>query len=257
MIDAHCHLDLKDFDADRDEAVRRAEDAGVKAVIDCASDFASNNRILAIARQYPGYVFACAGMDPVHCIKEDRLSEAMEFIIANKEHIAAVGEIGIDYYWQKEEIKQKQNLQKLVELAVEVEKPVVIHARSGANAGAAEADVFSILRYAEPKGVMLHHFAGTEQQAKEAVERGWLVSFATHICYSDNKSLIKAVPLENMLVETDSPYLHPLRGGRNEPANVRYAIEEIAGTLGLAASDVEQATEKNAERFFGLARVQG
>jgi TatD DNase family protein len=245
MIDSHCHLDAAEYNKDVAEVVERARKIGVKAVVNPASTFASNQKALSLSEQFPGFIFSCAGLDPVHCLKENKVEGAVAFCREHRDGIVAIGEVGLDYYWSKDRDAQKENFRTFIRLASEMEKPLVVHARD------AMADCLAVLEEERARNVVLHHFEGTQAEMLEATGRGYFISFATNICYSDSKSLIKTVPLDYLLVETDGPYLHPLRQRRNEPANVGFAIERIARQASLEFGAVEALTERNARKAFG------
>ncbi|MEM0372816.1 MAG: TatD family hydrolase [archaeon] len=249
MIDAHCHLDNKAFRFDLDDVIRSAREWKVKAIMTSASCFSSNAKNLEIAGQYKGYVFACLGLDPTAALKEKKVSEVIEFIRENKESVVAIGEVGIDYYWEKEPDKQSAAFSAFISLAEELRKPLVVHARNSMD------DVLKVLEKSSVP-VMIHCFSGGAKHARECIDRGYFMSFATSACFlPDRKSLIKAVPLENMLAETDSPYNHPLREGRNEPKNVRSAYDLISDLKGADFSEVEKTIDKNACKLFELKLV--
>ena len=242
MIDSHCHLDAKQFDKDRQRVVESAKAAGVQLIIDPASDFSSNERIARICQEYKGYVFQCAGIDPISCLKENRITEIEKYL----DDSVAIGEVGLDYYWSRDKCAQALNFERFIEMAREYEKPLVIHARNSMK------DALEILARKHVETVILHCFSGDKSDAKKAEDLGYYISLATNICYGDNKSLIKDISLSNMLVETDSPYLHPDRKGRNEPKNVRAAIDYIASVKELSAGEIEKMTERNTRKAFNL-----
>jgi TatD DNase family protein len=242
MIDSHCHMDDGQFDKDREAVVERAKKKGVTLVIDPATSFASNEKILAIAEKFKGYVLPCAGLDPINCLKEPKIGELEKYI----ENCTAVGEIGLDYYWSKEKERQLLNFARQLDLAKDYNKPVVVHARE------AMTDTLDMLEKKGVEKVILHCFSGDNKEAKRAEELGYYISFATNICYRDSKSLIKDVSLDSMVIETDSPYLHPEKAGRNEPGNVRYSLDYIASVKEMEPEKVDAALEKNTRKAFGL-----
>lgn len=242
MIDSHCHIDSKQFDRDRQKVVESAKAAGVKLIINPASDFSSNERIARIAKEFKGYVFPCAGIDPISCLKENRIGEIEKYL----EDSVAIGEIGLDYYWSRDKCTQALNFERFIEMAKDYGKPVIVHARG------AMKDALEVLARKHVEQAVLHCFSGDKSDAKKAEDLGYYISFATNICYGDNKSLIKDISLSNILVETDSPWLHPDRRGRNEPKNVRAAIDHIASVKELSAGEIEKMTERNTRKAFNL-----
>jgi len=242
MIDSHCHLDAKRFDKDRKTVVESAKAAGVKLIIDPASDFSSNEKIARIAKEFKGYVFPCAGIDPISCLRENRITEIEKYL----DDCVALGEIGLDYYWSRDKCAQTLNFERFIGMAKEYEKPLIIHARE------AMKDALEILARKHVETAILHCFSGDKSDAKKAEDLGYYISLATNICYGDSKSLIKDISLSNMLVETDSPYLHPERKGRNEPKNVALGIDYIASVKELSAGEIEKITERNTRKAFNL-----
>jgi TatD DNase family protein len=223
-----------------------AKNKGVTKIVCAASSFSSNQKAVEIAEEHPGVVLACAGLDPMHCIKEKKAGEAADFARQNEKRIAAIGEVGLDYYRLARSDEQLRLFRDFVSLAVELNKPVVVHARDAVD------DALRVLSGFDAR-VMMHCFSGSMSQARECVGRGYMLSFATSACFlEDRKSLIKSVPLDYILAETDSPCNHPQRKGRNEPANVRFAYELIAGLLGQHPGEVEKTIDKNAEKFFSI-----
>jgi len=242
MIDSHCHLDAREFDKDRKQVIEAAKTAGVRLIIDPASDFASNERIAEIARDYRGYVLPCAGIDPISCLKDNKINALEKYL----ESCVAIGEVGLDYYWNREKEQQTENFTRFIDIAKEYEKPLIVHARE------AMKDTLDMLEKKHAELAILHCFSGDKLEAKKAEDLGYYISFATNIVYRDSKSLIKDISLSNILVETDSPYLSPTRSGRNEPKNVRQALEEIAKASGLPVDELDRITERNARKAFVL-----
>ena len=242
MIDSHCHLDAKEFDKDRKQVIEAAKTAGVRLIIDPASDFASNERIAEIGKEFSGYVLPCAGIDPVSCLKENKINALEKYL----DNCVAVGEVGLDYYWNKEKERQMENFKIFIDIAKEYEKPLIVHARE------AMKDTLDMLERKHAELAILHCFSGNKLEAKRAEDLGYYISFATNIVYRDSKSLIKDISLSNILVETDSPYLSPTRSGRNEPKNVRQALEEIAQVKELPVDELGRITERNARKAFVL-----
>jgi TatD DNase family protein len=245
MIDTHCHLDVKEFNADRGDVIARARESGVRAIVNPASDLSSNEKILRISSENPGYVFACAGLDPVHCLRES-IDDAATFIQEHCDIIVAIGEVGLDFHWSQERRKQKENFQLFIELAKELNKLLVVHARE------AMRETLDTLCSARAEHVVLHCFSGTKQDMGRAVDAGFYISFATNICYRGSKALIRQTPLEYMLLETDSPYLHPLQKERNEPANVKQGLLYVADALGEEPDRIEKKIDKNSCKAFAL-----
>jgi TatD DNase family protein len=240
FIDVHCHIDDQVFDEDRDEVVRRAGDV---LILNAGVDPSSNRKTLEIAKRY-GNVRACVGLHPEYIAKftDDLIDNEIAWIKSNSKRIIAISEIGLDYYWVKDENqreRQKKLFRKMLELANELSLPVITHSRD------AVADVLHILSdYPELK-ITLHGFS-------ELDNKGYLVSVAPNIYRNKAKQRqVTALPLEKLLTETDSPLLGIDKKERNEPANVKKVIEKIAELKSMTAETVGSVVAANADRFFG------
>jgi TatD DNase family protein len=253
LIDTHCHLHRAEFDADREEVITRAKGAGVQLLLDPATDFASNRRVVELAREYPE-VYAAVGVHP-HDAKEltdDRLQELAS--LATDPKVVAVGEIGLDYYRDLSPRQlQQEVLRKLLRLAHELNKPVILHCRE------AYPDLFAILRemLKPPIRGLLHCFAGDLEVANQALELGLFLSFAGNLTFPNAEPLrvvAKAVPFDRVLLETDSPFLspQPYRGKRNEPAYVAELVRIWAELKDLSTEDVARVTSVNTFSLFGI-----
>ncbi len=243
MIDSHAHLDDKKF-KNLDEIILKARNSGVKAVIDPATSFASNFKILQLSEKYSGFVFPALGIDPLNSnISQQQLEEVKELIIEKKP--VAIGEVGLDYYWLKEKEPQQKVFEFFIKLAEELKLPLIVHARK------AEKEVIDLLKNSET-AVIMHHFSGTLEQAEACVYYGFYVSLATNCCYSNCEALIEKIPLESMLLETDSPYNHPDRKGINEPANIKKLYDLVSRVKEQEFKEVEKVIDKNAKRVFKL-----
>lgn len=242
MIDSHAHLDDGQFNKDRDGVVERAK--FLKCVLNPASAFGSNQKILSLAEKYPGFLVPALGLDPVHCLKEKKLAEVSDLIEKNRKSIAAIGEVGLDYYWSKERDAQKGNFSEFLLLAERLTLPVIVHLRDSVEDG------LRMLEHAGTQNAILHHFSGSLQEGLRAEKSGHMLSFATNICWEGSwRKLIKALSFTNILAETDSPYVW--RGGRNEPAFVKKAYETIADARGAGLDEAERQIDGNFERVFG------
>ena len=245
MIDSHCHLEHPKFNKDLDEVIQRADK--LKAIITLADTFSSLQKTLDISEKYEK-VFSCLGMGPIALLRDNKINETLDFIRKNKSKFVAIGEVGLDYYWDKENHeKQKENFLKFIELANELKKPIVVHSRE------AELDAIEILEKKADTTIIMHSFEAKDL-IKRAVDNNYFVGITTKACYSNPKSLINLIELDYMLTETDSPFLHPRKEGRNEPANVMSLIELIASRIGEEVDIVDKTTERNALRVFKIAR---
>lgn len=249
LIDTHCHLDFKDFEADFKEVVLRTQDQ-LELVVNAASSISSNTKILKMIQEYP-FIYGTLGLHP-HDAKEFT-PEFLEFI---KSHlstpkIVAVGEIGLDYYknYSPRDV-QKEVFTQLAKMAINRNKPIVIHSRE------AISDTLDILAKLNAKDVVFHCFTGTFKESQQILEQGYLISFSGVITYK-NKELEKVaqtIPLDRFFLETDAPFLAPtpLRGKRNEPTHVQYAAQKMALLKNLSLEEVILAANTNAKRFFRI-----
>ena len=251
LIDTHCHLDFPEFDCDRDEVVARAAKVQVECIINVGSSLEGSRRSVELSRQYPG-VYAVVGIHP-HEADEFKQDDAAEIKkLAQEEKVVAIGEIGLDYFknFSKSE-HQKPLFVSLVNTAQELGLPLVIHSRQ------ASIDTINILKEAMPVRAVVHCFSGDADFLKNCLDLGFYVSFTCNVTYPKAqglRDLMKTVPLDRIMLETDAPYLSPqeLRGKRNEPANVAILAREIAGIMGLSIDKVAEATTANARKFFGI-----
>ncbi|MFN0095641.1 MAG: TatD family hydrolase [Dehalococcoidia bacterium] len=259
LFDTHCHLQDRAFDGEIDGAIARAREAGVLGMTLCGYDPESNLRTLAIAANHPG-VFPAVGYHP-HDAKDitpDLLDELER--LASLPQVVAVGEIGLDHFRDHSpHAVQAAILRDELAIALRLHKPVSVHTRAAEDAIREPLAAFGRAwtsgdgRFA---GV-LHCFGGTLEQAAPLVDVGFAVSFACAITYPKNteaRRMAANLPLDAIVVETDSPYLPPqrLRGQRNEPAHISSAVQAIAEARGVAIETIAAATTRNAERLFGV-----
>ena len=263
-IDSHCHLDGEEFKDDRDAVVQRAREAGCQAIFLPAIDVASCRTVLDTCRQYPGYCYPMLGLHPeeVRADWRDQLLAISNWLLAishqhksNSQQPIAIGEVGLDYYWSREfEEEQLQAFEEQVRWAVELQLPLMIHCRKAQN------EMVNLLkRYADdlPGGVF-HCFTGNEQEARQLLEfprfvlgiGGVLTFKKSHL----PEVLPACVPLHRIVLETDAPYMSPvpLRGQRNEPANIVHVIKRLAEAYGVSEQKICRQTNENVERVFGI-----
>ena len=254
FTDTHAHLSFPDFASDLPATVMRATAAGVTRIISVATDLADARRVLAVAGEYPG-LFASVGLHPNHIPDSWRADLQQIAELAGQPKVVAIGETGLDYFRSCDRAAAQQEMfQAHLDLARQRHLPVIIHCR------AADADTLAMARANVPDwrpwGVM-HCFAGNTQVALECVELGLLISFTGILTFKNADTLravAGAVPLENMLLETDAPYLAPIpqRGQRNEPAFIPHIAGALAQLKGVPVEEVARVTTANAQRLFGL-----
>lgn len=254
LIDTHCHLDFERFDADRTAVVARALAAGVQRIIVPGIDLENCPAVLAVAARFPS-VLAAVGIHPNSSAgwQTDWLDQIRAW--AADEHVVAIGEIGLDYYWDLAPQKmQQQAFAAQLALAAELDLPVIVHNRE------ASADVLRLLAGSPLAGRLragvLHSFSGTWAAAEQALALGFYLGFTGPVTFKkadELRDVLVRMPLERLLVETDAPFLapHPHRGKRNEPAYVALVAERIAAVRGLPVAEVAEITSANAIRLFG------
>ena len=254
MIDSHAHLADPAFDADRADVIARARQAGLSAIVCIGESLSAADRAATIASDHAGFVAYTAGVHP-----HDAASfEESRDVAAIRAHLArgavAVGECGLDYHYDHSpRDNQRAAFGAQLTLASQLGAPVVVHTRE------AEPDTHAMVVEAGKGGIVgvLHCYTGSPALAAAALEVGWYVSFSGIITFKKwvDDELLRLVPDDRLLVESDSPYLAPVpfRGKRNEPAYVPRTIERLAVARGTSATVVAAITTTNARRFFGLA----
>lgn len=250
FIDVHCHLDkLIEEGISADKAIKNAKSKGVEKMVVNGTDHAQNQIILELAEKHKE-VLPALGIYPIDALKlsEREIDEEIEFIKKNKDKVAAIGEVGLDL--KEEELhktldKQKNNLKKFVNLAIKLNKPIIIHSRK------AEFHTIELLEELNAKKVVMHCFSGKMSLVDRIAKNGWLLSIPANSHYSEQfQDVIKRVPIQNLLCETDTPYLHPLKEWPNEPANVVYSYKKIAEIKGIKLTEAEKEIENNFNQLF-------
>ena len=251
LIDAHCHLNDEQFNSDVDTVISRAHDAGVKTIINAGADVESSRAAVSFADRYKS-IYAVVGIHPEHAASFDENTLKAIRELAQHRKVIGIGEIGLDFYWENNPPRdvQEHALVAQLDLAKELGKPVVVHDRN------AHVEIMNII--AQHNGTrrgMLHCFSGDLAMAQQAIDLGWYISFAGSVTFKNAQALqeiARTLPLDRIIIETDSPYLSPLRGKRNEPANVVLVAKKIAELKEIPISSVEQTTTENIARLFGL-----
>ena len=273
IVDTHTHLDGEEFDEDRSEVIMRAKEAGVGMVFLPAIDVNTSEAVLKLSHEYPGYTYPIVGLHQeevkadwkehlkkIEAILDEHLT-AVDGLngIKYKSDFIAIGEIGLDFYWSREfEKEQLEAFEKQVEWSCETGLPLMIHCRKAQN------EMLHILRKWKDKlpGGVFHCFTGNQQEAKELLEYdnfvlgiGGVSTFkSSHL----REDLPAAVPLERIVLETDSPYMAPVpyRGKRNESAFVVQVMKTLATAYGVSEEEVAKVTNQNVERVFGVKTGQ-
>lgn len=252
IFDTHAHYDDEQFDEDRDELLKSMSDLGVGTIVDASATYESCEKVLALAGKYP-YVYAAIGVHPdeVGELNEDKIQHMKE--LCRNKKVVAVGEIGLDYYWDNEphEVQQKWFIRQL-KLAEEVKKPVIIHSREAA------ADTMYIMKnYAQGLGGVIHCYSYSREMAEEYVKMGFYIGIGGVVTFKNAKKLkdvAAAIPIEKIVLETDCPYMapEPYRGKRNQSSYIRYVAEKIAELKEMSLEEVIAVTEKNARDLYGI-----
>ena len=247
LVDVHAHMCDPGFDKDRAEVLERARRAGVEAIIGVGENLADATRNLELAGQHP-MLKPAAGLYPTH-LDLNRAQQMVDFIRQNDSQLAAIGEVGLDYWVVKEapdrEI-QREILKGFIELSKELNLPLNIHSRSAGR------HAIALLLENNAARVQMHAFDGKAAAALPAVEAGYFFSIPPSIVRSRQKQkLVKQLPLSCLLVETDSPVLGPSPDERNEPANILQSINAIAELKDVTEEEVMAAVSENSERLYG------
>jgi TatD DNase family protein len=254
LIDTHAHLDEQAFETDLEAVLTRAHEQGVGAIFTIGVTAASSLAALQLAKQFP-HIHAVVGIQPNY-VAQAGLDD-MDLIagLASDPHVVAVGETGLDRYWDSSPLSlQQEYFRRHIELSRRVDKPFVVHCRD------AEQDVVSLLTSEAKNGPLrgvMHSFSGDVATAQACLDLGMLISFAGMLTFKSNQALrdvARIVPLDRVLVETDSPYLAPvpLRGKRNEPANVLHTARCLAEIHGVTLDEISTLTTRNVNSLFGL-----
>ncbi len=253
IFDTHAHYDDGQFDEDREELFASMAENGVGTIVNVSASYASCERVTDMVRDYP-FLYAAVGVHPDEVGDLNEESFARMKALFTREKVVAVGEIGLDYYWEKEshEIQKKWFIRQL-ELAGELGLPVVIHSREAA------ADTMEIMkRYAKGLKGVIHCYSYSREMAKEYVKMGFYIGVGGVVTFKNARKLketVEEIPLASIVLETDCPYLAPVpyRGKRNHSAYIRYVAEEVARLKGLSCEEVIRQTEKNAKELYGFS----
>ena len=252
IFESHAHYDSEQFDEDRDELLRSMPENGVGTIVNSGANWDSVTEVVELAQKYP-FVYAAVGMHPDEV--GDLNEERFEYLKSQcqKDKVVAVGEIGLDYYWDNESHDvQKKWFIKQLDLARELDLPVIIHSREAA------ADTLEIMKE-HGKGLrgVIHCFSYSIELAREYVKMGFYIGIGGVVTFKNGKKLKEIaaeIPLDRILLETDCPYLAPVpfRGKRNCSAYISYVAEEIADLKGIAYEEVVAQTEENGKKLFGI-----
>lgn len=253
MIDTHCHIDFEDYNNDRTDVIKRAKEK-LDAVINSGTNLEGNQTVLHLSKENEGFIYPTFGFHPVtsqECTAEE-LHEAQKHLIDNINDIVAIGEVGMDFFYVKDKslrARQKEIFTSFIEIANDYKVPLLMHVRDCEKKALNLINEYEDLPYA-----VFHCFSGSLKTAKRIMEHdNYYMSFSTMLCYSQrHQELIKDIPLDHVLTETDSPYLAMTKEERNEPANVVKACEKIAEIKEMDLNTVDEITTNNAKRVFNI-----
>jgi TatD DNase family protein len=253
LFDSHAHYDDEKFQDDREEVLAKAHEEGISYILNAASDIDTSLTSMAMAQKFD-FIYAAVGVHPhsANTMDESTIARITEMVKSPK--VVAIGEIGLDYYYDySPKDMQKYWFKRQLELAGEISMPVIVHDRD------AHEDIIKILKESEISqiGGVMHCFSGGREMAKILLDMGFYLSFGGPVTFKNARKAIEVlqyVPMDRMLIETDSPYLspEPLRGKRNDSRNVRLVAEKIAEIKGLDLEFVASETLNNARRLFGI-----
>lgn len=254
LFDSHAHLNDERFDEDREELINSLKAKGVDLVLNPGACIETSKSSVELANKYD-FIYAAVGVHPhdVGEMTEDDIETLRKLALEN-EKVKAIGEIGLDYYYDNSPREiQKKWFKRQIELANELKLPIIIHDRD------AHGDTFEIIKNTKSPeiGCVLHCYSGNLELAKEYVKMGCYISIPGTVTFKNNKKtreVAKEIPLEYLLIETDSPYMapEPHRGKRNDPSLVQFVADKIAQEKGISYEQVCEATKENAKRFFNI-----
>jgi len=247
FIDTHAHLDVEQYNLDREQVIENAKKNGVGFIINPSFDLQSAKRAGELARKYEN-IFAAAGCHPKSQEESGYIFNKNDFLeVARQPKVVAIGECGLELKNSGDLVNQREIFEQQIDLAKELNLPLIIHCRD------AHQEVSKILAEAGDVRGVIHCFSGSWQSAQRYLEMGFYLSFNGIITYAnDYDKVIKNMPLERLLLETDCPYLSPVpfRGQRNEPANVKYVAQRVAEIRTEPLENIAQITTENAKKLF-------
>ena len=252
MIDTHCHIDETAYDTDREEVIARQRESGVEAMIVPGVNVASIETVMQVCRANEGYCFPALGLHPED-VKDDwqeQLAIVEQAIRANRNELVAIGEIGLDYYWDKTfKEEQQEVLRQQMVLAKELDLPVILHNRESTE------DIVRIAKEVGGRGVF-HCFNGSRETAQQILDMGFYLGIGGVLTFKNSQLAEKldVVPLERILLETDAPYMAPVphRGERNDSRHMIHVAERLAQVYNCSIEDIISTTTRNAKQLFRI-----
>lgn len=254
IFDTHAHYDDSQFDPDREELLSQMKSGGIGTIVNVSASVESWQKVVKLTEEYP-FIYGAVGVHPdeVGALNEENFRE-MEALL-DQEKIVAVGEIGLDYYWDNEshDLQKKWFIRQL-DLAAEKNMPVIIHSREAA------ADTMEIMKqYARGMKAVIHCYSYSAEMARQYVKMGYYIGVGGVVTFKNSRKLkevVEEIPLESIVLETDCPYLAPVpyRGKRNSSLYLTHVVDTIAQIKGITTEEVVQQTEKNGKMLYGLER---
>jgi TatD DNase family protein len=252
VIDSHCHVDFKVYNKNREEVLKRAQEK-LTAIVNSGATLGGNRRTLKLAEEYKNFIYPTLGFHPSNSDKSDAsvIKKVLKEIEANIGYVVALGETGLDFNGLKGEKgknKQIKLFETFLNLAEDFQLPLVIHARD-----AEKKSLEMVKKHRSIPHVIFHCYGGDLQTARKIIEEGYFISLSTIVVFSEHhQELARELPLSHLLTETDSPYLSPFKGKRNEPVFVEETVKTIAEVRSIPTKEVDKVTEKNARRVFSI-----
>jgi len=252
LIDSHCHVDFKVYNKNRLEIMEHAQEK-LTAIVNSGATLGGNRRTLKLAEEYENFLYPTLGFHPSNASKSDAsvIKQVLKELKSNIHLAVALGETGLDFNQLNDEAaknKQIKLFETFLGLAEDYQMPLVIHARD-----AEEKSLEMVKKYKTIPEVIFHCYGGDLITAQKIVDEGYFISLSTIVCFSDHhQQLACELPLSQILTETDSPYLSPFKGQRNEPAFVEETVKTIAKIKSVPVREVDRVTEDNARRIFGF-----
>ena len=250
LIDTHCHIDEEAFDADREEVIARQQESGVERMIVPGVNVASIETVMQVCHAHPGYCYPALGLHPedVKADWQEQLTIVEQAIRDHRNELVAIGEIGLDYYWDKTYKEEQQEvLRRQMELAKELDLPVILHNRE------ATEDIMRIVKEVGGRGVF-HCFNGSRETAQQISDMGFYLGIGGVLTFKNSKLAEKldVVPLERIVLETDAPYMAPVthRGERNESRFMIHVAERLAQVYNCSVEHIIEVTNTNARQIF-------
>lgn len=249
LADSHAHIHFKHFNQDRDEVIRRARQK-LEFVVEVGVNSLTNQRVMDISKEYPGFIIPILGLHPTDATPED-FEKVRQQIIDNSP--VAIGEIGLDYYHETNPEKrklQKETFQKILALAEELKKPVALHTRD------AEQECYDIIQSYNLPQIIFHCYGGPIELAKKIIEQYWISIPCIITFVKEKQDLAKEIGISRILLETDCPFLSPLRQKRNEPIYVQYSAKKISELLNLPYDEVCDQTTTNTKSAYCIEETK-